>query len=158
MSRLACLALLVAVLSGCVGQGNDYIHVDIDGKPMKFDVEPYAYVYDRAGAIQSVTLGGKRSQAENTSRVHFGFNRDGFAALGPGQYSDLATTMCGYEGDLTNPNNDYENSPDHLCTITATRVDRDRIEGTFTARLHRVDTDNVITLTDGRFSVAVRQD
>lgn len=160
MLRFACLALAV-FLSGCVEQSNDYITVTVDGKPMEFKVKANAQVAGDNGLIENVVFGAQSSEDESKPTISITVETldrnivPGVPYLDGLETGDDPVLARYYWQESDGTFMHTSNSDVGLFTLQFMRVDRQRVEGTFSGKVKHLDPDIVVSLTDGRFSLPV---
>lgn len=147
------LWLSALLLSACVGQENDYVRATINGKPMEFRHEANGSYGPPQGPIQHLVFGAALSEDESQPQMSFNL-QDERAPLRLGTYTAIGALSGRYFWQTPAGTVMHHNDGKRPFSITLTRLDRTRIEGSFHGTLLG-DDDTPISVADGRFSVPV---
>lgn len=166
MCRRLSLALSVLAVSGCAGQGDDYIHATIDGKRIEFREDPYAIVSGLDRRMEVLTFAATVKGSDGTESFEVDLELPG-GQLTASRYSsarlDDSQPRPGLSvnDELTaqysrDTNGSYIDDPgEHGAgdfVLEVTSIGKHRVAGRFSGDLEREGT--VIHVTGGAFSLA----
>lgn len=157
LSRPFPLLAVVVLLASCASeQDSGYVRARIDGKPMQFRIEAGASVAGNHGRIQHVVFGALSSEDHAKPAMSFDIQQEG-GEIVPGRYAKYVDVSGRYYWQTPNGTYMHKNGPDDPFQITFTRVDRERVVGSFSGQFSHIDPDFTIEVTKGEFSVPVTE-
>jgi hypothetical protein len=153
MSRSRLWLVVVLLLSACVPQQDDYVQATINGKPLQFRHQASGSYAPSKGPIQHLVFSAALSEDESQPQMSFNL-QDERAPLRLATYTAIGALSGRYFWQTPAGTVMHHNGGKRPFSITLTRLDRTRIEGSFHGTLLG-DDDTPISVADGRFSVPV---
>lgn len=153
MSRSPLWLSAVLLLSACVPQQDDYVQATINGKAMEFRHEASGSYAPSKGPIQYLVFGAALSKDESQPQMSFDL-QDEQAPLRLGTYARIENVFGRYFWQTPPGTVMHHNKGKLPFSITLTRLDRSRIEGSFRGTLLG-DDDTPVSVVEGKFSVPV---